>query len=257
VALPLALVFHIKSSCNASFGLSNQHRKRTLSHTPTNVATLDLSAKLRITEIYLSIQGESTWAGLPCTFVRLTGCPLRCVWCDTVYSFTEGKQRSIAEILEEIETIGVKLVEITGGEPLAQKNCGHLCQALLQRGYTVLVETSGAYDIDLVPRECVRIMDLKCPDSGEEARNMWANLDRLQTHDEIKFVIASRRDFEWARDCVRKHHLHEKVQAVLFSPVFGSIDLPALANWVAEEKLPIRMQIQMHKVIWPPDMRGV
>lgn len=219
----------------------------------TNAAT----STLRVTEIYPSIQGESTWAGIPCVFVRLTGCPLRCVWCDTVYAFTEGQRQSIDAIVDEVRSHGIPLVEVTGGEPLVQPECGDLCQRLLDAGFTVLLETSGAYDIDLVPRDVVRIMDLKCPDSGEEHRNLWSNIDRLQPHDEVKFVIASRRDFDWATEMTLAHRLPERVKAVLFSPVFGDIDLQDLARWITEARLPVRMQLQMHKYIWDPTAKGV
>lgn len=221
------------------------------------VTRTEPSDKLRVTEVYLSIQGESTYAGLPCVFVRLTGCPLRCVWCDTVFSFTEGKAASISEVVEQVLRCEVPLVEITGGEPLVQANCGRLCQELLDRGKTVLVETSGAYDIDLVPRECVRIMDLKCPGSGEMERNMWENLERLTLNDEVKFVVTDRRDYEWAREVTLTHRLHERVRCVLFSPVFGEQPLRYLAEWICEDRLPVRMQLQLHKYIWDPQARGV
>ena len=180
--------------------------------------------RLLIYEMYASIQGESTWAGLPCFFIRLTGCPLRCVWCDTEYAFQGGKNLGIGEILKAVDGSGIDLVEVTGGEPLAQANCVDLCQALVDQGKTVLIETAGSHPIDRLPPEVIRVMDLKCPDSGEMDRNLWSNLEHLTDKDEVKFVIASRRDFDWASEIVRNHQLHEKVRAVLFSPVFEEIE---------------------------------
>jgi 7-carboxy-7-deazaguanine synthase len=217
---------------------------------------------LRITEIFHSIQGESTWAGLPCTFVRLTGCPLRCVWCDTEYSFHGGEKMSIDDIVARVVAIGTPLVEITGGEPLIHRNAFVLAERLLDRGYTVLVETSGAVDIAPLDPRTHRIMDLKCPDSGESARNLWSNLDHLTERDEVKFVIASRADYEWARDTIRERGLDGRVQegrlrALLFSPVWGALDLQQLAEWVLEDRLPVRYQVQLHKIIWGPGVPGV
>jgi 7-carboxy-7-deazaguanine synthase len=217
---------------------------------------------LRITEIFHSIQGESTWAGLPCTFVRLTGCPLRCVWCDTEYSFHGGEKMSIDDIVARVDAIGTPLVEITGGEPLIHRNAFVLAERLLDRGYTVLVETSGAVDIAPLDPRTHRIMDLKCPDSGESARNLWSNLDHLTERDEVKFVIASRADYEWARDTIRERGLDGRVQegrlrALLFSPVWGALDLQQLAEWVLEDRLPVRYQVQLHKIIWGPGVPGV
>lgn len=217
-----------------------------------------LDETLRVTEIYRSIQGESTWAGLPCTFVRLTGCPLRCAWCDTAYAFSGGERMSLRDILERAAALGVTLVEITGGEPLAQQGCGALAELLIQRGYTVLLETSGALPIDRAPAAAIKIMDLKCPDSGECERNDWTNLDRLSAErDEVKFVIAGRRDYEWARGAVRAHRLETRCKCVLFSPVFGAVAPHDLAAWILEDGLPVRFQLQMHKLIWHPDAKGV
>jgi 7-carboxy-7-deazaguanine synthase len=213
--------------------------------------------KLFITEIYKSVQGESTWAGLPCIFVRLTGCPLRCVWCDTEYAFHGGTKMGIGEIVAQCRSLDCSLVEITGGEPLAQKNCGKLAEALLDRGMTVLCETSGALPIDLLPEAVIKIMDLKCPDSGEVDRNDWDNIDKLSRRDEVKFVIASREDYEWSRDVVREYGLTTRVNSVLFSPVFGAVDPKDIVDWILEDKLAVRFQLQMHKFIWPPDMKGV
>lgn len=217
---------------------------------------------LRITEIFHSVQGESTWAGLPCTFVRLTGCPLRCVWCDTEYSFHGGEKMSLDAIMERVAEIGTKLVEITGGEPLIHRNAFVLAQRLLDAGYTVLVETSGAVDVAPLDDRVHRIMDLKCPDSGESARNMWSNLDHLTARDEIKFVIASRTDYEWARDTIRERGLDTRVEqgtlrALLFSPVWDRLDFRELAEWVLEDRLPVRYQIQLHKIIWGANVHGV
>jgi 7-carboxy-7-deazaguanine synthase len=217
---------------------------------------------LRITEIFHSIQGESTWAGLPCTFIRLTGCPLRCVWCDTEYSFHGGDRMTLDEIVARADAIGTPLVEITGGEPLIHPNAFVLAQRLLDRGYTVLVETSGAIDIAPLDARAHRIMDLKCPDSGESSRNLWSNLDHLTERDEVKFVIASRTDYEWARDTVRTHELDARVRdgrlrALLFSPVWDAMDLKQLAEWVLEDRLPVHYQIQLHKIIWGANVPGV
>jgi 7-carboxy-7-deazaguanine synthase len=215
------------------------------------------SSTLLVHEIYSSIQGESTWAGLPCFFIRLTGCPLRCVWCDTTYAFTGGTQMTIPELVAAACGSGIPLVEVTGGEPLAQSECANLCQALLECGKTVLIETAGAHPIEVLPEGVIRIIDLKCPDSGEMERNRWDNLKHLTRQDELKFVLASRRDYEWARDCVLTHHLAEKAQAVLFSPVFGVLASDLLVSWILEDQLPVRFQLQLHKYIWHPHRKGV
>jgi 7-carboxy-7-deazaguanine synthase len=217
---------------------------------------------LRVTEIFHSVQGESTWAGLPCTFVRLTGCPLRCVWCDTAYAFHGGERMSLDAIMARVREIGTPLVELTGGEPLIHRNAFVLAQRLLDDGFTVLVETSGAFDIAPLDPRAHRIMDLKCPGSGEEARNLWSNLDHLTARDEIKFVIAGREDYEWARQVIRERGLDERVRrgelrALLFSPVWESMDFRELADWVLEDRLPVRYQIQLHKIIWGANVPGV
>ena len=217
---------------------------------------------LRITEIFHSIQGESTWSGLPCTFVRLTGCPLRCVWCDTEYAFHGGTPRTLDEIVEEVRSIGTSLVEITGGEPLAHPNAFLLAERLLDEGFTVLVETSGAFDVAPLDPRAHRIMDLKCPGSGEGAKNLWENLDHLTGLDEVKFVILDRTDYEWARDAILERGLGRRLEegtlgGLLVSPVWGTCDLLDLANWVLEDRLPVRLQTQLHKHIWEPDARGV
>lgn len=216
-----------------------------------------LTRTLRVTEIYKSIQGESTWAGLPCTFVRLARCNLRCVWCDTTYSFYGGESMTIAAILDRCDALECKLVEITGGEPLAQKDCPVLAEALLERGHEVLVETSGSLPINVLPPAVVTIMDLKCPDSGECESNDWSNIDALKPRDEVKFVIASRRDYEWARDVVRRCDLPARCHAVLLSPAFGLIEPRLIVEWMLEDGLDARFQLQLHKYIWPPAQRGV
>lgn len=229
----------------------------------TNVSTPTPAPPfLRVTEIFHSIQGESTWAGAPCTFVRLTGCPLRCVWCDTEYSFHGGRKMSLDEIVARVDEIGTPVVEITGGEPLVHRNAFVLSERLLERGYTVLVETSGAVDVSPLDGRVHKIMDLKCPGSGEVSRNLWSNLEHLTERDEIKFVIADRADYEWARDVVRDRGLDRRVREgslreILFSPVWDSVDFRSLAEWVLEDRMPVRYQIQMHKVIWGAKAIGV
>jgi len=217
---------------------------------------------LRVTEIFHSIQGESTWAGSPCTFIRLTGCPLRCVWCDTEYSFEGGEKKTLREIHEEVDRIGGPVVEITGGEPLIHPNAFLLIQELLDRDYTVLVETSGAVDVSPLDPRAHKIMDLKCPGSGEKEKNLWSNLGHLTHRDEVKFVLRGREDYEWARDTIRERGLDvrlaaEDLKALLFSPVWDHLDLRKLADWILEDALPVRLQIQLHKLIWDPNTRGV
>lgn len=217
---------------------------------------------LRVTEIFHSIQGESTWAGMPCTFVRLTGCPLRCTWCDTAYAFHGGERMSLDEIVARVDEIGTALVELTGGEPLVHPGAFELARRLLDRGYTLLVETSGAIDVGALDRRAHIIMDLKCPASGESARNLWSNLDHLGPADEVKFVLADRADYEWARDVVRSRGLGRRVQdgtvrALLMSPVWDSLDFQQLAEWVLEDRLPVRYQLQLHKLIWGANVPGV
>ena len=217
---------------------------------------------LRITEIFHSIQGESSWSGLPCTFVRLTGCPLRCVWCDTEYAFHGGERRTLDEIVDEVRSIGTSLVEITGGEPLAHPNAYLLTERLLDEGFTVLVETSGAFDVAPLDPRAHRIMDRKCPGSGESEKNLWENLDHLTDLDEVKFVVLDRADYEWARDTIRERGLDRRLEQdtlgdLLMSPVWGACDLLDLADWILEDRLPVRLQTQLHKHIWDPDARGV
>jgi len=211
---------------------------------------------MRINEIFFSIQGESSYAGHPCLFVRLTGCPLRCSWCDTSYAFYEGTERSIESILSELERHECRLVEITGGEPLAQPEVHALITALADRGYTVLIETSGAMDIAPVDRRANIIMDVKCPGSAMEDRNRWTNIPLLKPQDELKFVIKDRADYDWAVTIVRKYALADR-HTVLFSPVFGEMDPQALAEWILADDLPVRYQLQLHKFIWGAAVRGV
>jgi 7-carboxy-7-deazaguanine synthase len=213
--------------------------------------------RLRITEVYKSVQGESTWAGLPCIFVRTTGCNLRCSWCDSAYSFYGGAWMTLDQILARIGELDCKLVEITGGEPLLQPGVPLLAKMLLDRDCTVLVETSGERPIEVLPPGAIRIMDLKCPDSGECDRNRFENIAQLKPEDEVKFVLASRRDYEWAREQVRTHGLDKRVKAVLFSVVFGKLEPVQAVDWILEDKLPVRFQLQMHKFIWAPDTKGV
>ena len=209
---------------------------------------------LRISEIFYSLQGEAARAGLPTVFVRLTGCPLRCVWCDTVYSFTGGEAASIESVLAEVGKYPAKQVCVTGGEPLSQKECLPLLTALCDAGYDVSLETSGALDIAAVDPRVSRIMDLKAPDSGESDKNLWANLEFLNNRDEIKIVIASRADYEWARAVLEDKQL-TKCCPVLFSPAQGQIEAADLARWILEDGLPIRFQLQLHKLLWG-NMRG-
>ena len=216
-------------------------------------ATRELT--LRVTEIFHSIQGESTWIGMPCTFVRLTGCPLRCVWCDTAYAFHGGEPMSLDAIVAEVERIGTRLVEITGGEPLVHRNAFVLAERLLERGFTVLVETSGAIDVSPLPDAVHVIMDLKCPGSGESSKNLWSNLDHLTARDEIKFVIAGRNDYDWARRVIEERGLHR--WTVLLSPVWGEMSPRDLAEWMLADRVPARFQTQLHKHIWGADARGV
>ena len=212
---------------------------------------------LTINEIYHSIQGESTWAGLPCVFVRLTFCDLRCNYCDTDYAFYEGKKQPLPEIMAAVKSYDCSLVEITGGEPLLQKNVFPLMTMLADAGYTVLLETSGAHDISAVDSRVHRIMDLKTPGSGEVEKNFWSNIDHLTNRDEVKFVVGSREDYEWAREKIGRFDLPSRCRAVLFSPIFGRIDPRQIVEWILADKLKVRFQLQLHKFIWTPTQRGV
>jgi 7-carboxy-7-deazaguanine synthase len=212
---------------------------------------------LTINEIFYSIQGESTYAGRPCVFVRLTACDLRCAWCDTAYAFHEGRKRSVDDVLADVERLGCLLVEITGGEPLLQDEVYPLMEALVARGSTVLLETGGHRDISRVPQAVTTILDVKCPGSGEVAHNDWRNLDRLRAHDEVKFVVQDRQDYEFARDVIARHALAGRVAALHLSPVHGVLSPRMLAEWVLADRLPVRVQLQLHKYIWSADARGV
>lgn len=211
---------------------------------------------MQITEIYHSIQGESRFAGLPCVFVRTTGCNLRCVWCDTEYSFYGGQKMSLNEIIKQVESYDCKLVEITGGEPLLQKEVPELALRLLSKNQTVLIETSGEQDISVLDKRVIKIMDLKCPGSGESHQNRWENLEHLTPEDEVKFVIKDRQDYEWSREVIKKHSLEDRLR-VLFSPVWDNLDLEDLAKWILQDKLNVRYQLQLHKFIWSPQTKGV
>ena len=204
---------------------------------------------LRLTEIFFSLQGEASRAGLPTVFVRLTGCPLRCTWCDTTYSFSGGEPASIESVLIEVAKYPARQVCVTGGEPLAQKECLPLLSALCYAGYDVSLETSGALDIATVDPRVARIMDLKAPDSGECVKNRWENLELLNSRDEIKIVIASRGDYEWARDLLRERKL-DNLCPVLLSPAQGMVDPTALADWILADGLNVRFQLQLHKLLW-------
>jgi 7-carboxy-7-deazaguanine synthase len=212
---------------------------------------------LTVNEIFHSIQGESTRAGDRCVFVRLTACDLRCTWCDTPYAFHEGRKMSIDEVLSIVEGYGCPLVEITGGEPLLQEGVYELMDRLLEAGHTVLLETGGHRPIDRVPAAVVKIVDVKCPGSGEAEKNCWSNLDRLAAHDEVKFVVLDRADYEFARDVLTRTQLPSRAAAILFSPVHGQLDPKTLSEWVIADRLPVRVQLQLHKLIWSPTTRGV
>ena len=212
---------------------------------------------LTINEIYQSIQGESSWAGWRCVFVRLTFCDLRCTYCDTEYAFYKGEKRALSEIVGEVLGLDCPLVEITGGEPLLQKNVLPLMTTLCDAGRTVLIETSGAHDISAIDPRVHRIMDLKTPSSGECAKNLWSNIGHLTKRDEVKCVIGSREDYEWARERVQEHALSTRCQCVLFSPVFGKIEPVQIVEWIVADKLDVRFQLQMHKFIWEPATKGV
>ena len=211
---------------------------------------------LEVTEIYKSVQGESTYMGLPCVFVRLTGCNLRCVWCDTTYAFDGGKKLSLNQILNQVKSYGIDLVEITGGEPLLQNEVVPLMKLLLKKKFRVMLETGGSLSIKNVPAEVIKIIDLKCPGSGEKDKNHWDNLNHLALTDEIKFVIADRTDYEWSRSVLKKYGLAKK-NHTLFSPVFEKLNLKELAKWILEDNLPVRLQTQLHKHIWDKNTVGV
>jgi 7-carboxy-7-deazaguanine synthase len=212
---------------------------------------------LTVNEIFHSIQGESTYAGEPCVFVRLTACDLRCSWCDTEYAFYEGRKMTIDEVVAAVDSYGCSMVEITGGEPLLQREVFPLMSRLLEAGRTVLLETGGHRSVQDVPEGVVKIVDVKCPGSGEAARMDWDNLRRVDAKDQIKFVIKDREDYEYARDIVTREDLASRVGAVLFSPVHGVMNARQLAEWILADRLPVRLQLQAHKFIWAPNTRGV
>lgn len=213
---------------------------------------------MRITEIFYSIQGESSFAGLPCIFVRLTWCNLRCSWCDSEYTFTGGTEMTIEQVLAEVRKFPCRLVEITGGEPLVQKkDCAELVRRLCDEDYQVLIETGGSLDISPLDARAIRIIDIKCPGSGEADRNLWSNLAILNPRDEIKFVIRDRSDFEYAREVIRQYRLDEREPAILFSPVWGAVELREFSSWILQASLHGRLQLQLHKHIWGPEAKGV
>ncbi len=211
---------------------------------------------IKINEIYYSVQGESTHAGRPCIFIRLTYCNLRCTYCDTEYAFYEGKDMQITHIMNEIQQWDCNLVEVTGGEPLFQEECIILLNELVKSNYEVMLETGGSLPISDVPKKVIKIVDFKCPSSAMEKKNLWSILDDLQSHDEIKFVIGNREDFDWAKDRISEYSL-DKLCTLLFSPTFGKIDPQQIVDWILADNLPVRMQMQMHKVIWNPEETGV
>ena len=211
---------------------------------------------LKINEIYYSVQGESTHAGRPCIFIRLTYCNLRCSYCDTEYAFYDGKGMEITYIMSEIKRWDCNLVEVTGGEPLFQDECIDLLNELVNSSYEVMLETGGSLSISDVPKKVVKIVDFKCPSSGMVKKNLWSIADDLQSHDEVKFVIGNREDFDWAKEKITTYFL-DKICSVLFSPTFGEMDPQQIVEWILAENLPVRMQMQMHKMIWNPDKQGV
>lgn len=212
---------------------------------------------LTVNEIFHSVQGESSYAGRPCVFVRLTACDLRCSWCDTPYAFHEGTKQPLDNVLEQVEKLDCALVEVTGGEPLLQEDVYPLMQGLIDRGRTVLLETGGHRSTARVPEPVITILDVKCPGSGESAKNNWSNLERLRAHDEVKFVVKDRADYEYARDVIARYQLASRAAAVHLSPVHGVMHPRTLSEWVLEDNLPVRVQLQLHKYIWDPATRGV
>ena len=211
---------------------------------------------LKINEIYYSVQGESTHAGRPCIFIRLTYCNLRCTYCDTEYAFYEGKDMEISEIINEIQQWDCNLVEVTGGEPLFQEECIDLLNDLVNSSYEIMLETGGSLSISDVPKEVIKIVDFKCPSSGMVKKNLWSIVDHFQPHDEVKFVIGNREDFDWAKNRIEEYSL-DKICTLLFSPTFGEIDPQQIVEWILAENLPVRIQMQMHKMIWSPEEKGV
>ena len=211
---------------------------------------------LKINEIYYSVQGESTHSGRPCIFIRLTYCNLRCSYCDTEYAFYEGNNMEITHIMSEIKQWDCNLVEVTGGEPLFQEECIDLLNELVNSKYEVMLETGGSLSIADVPKKVIKILDFKCPSSGMEKKNLWSIVGDLQAHDEVKFVIGNREDFDWAKDRISEYSL-DKICTLLFSPTFGKIDPQQIVEWILADNLPVRMQMQMHKMIWNSEEKGV
>ena len=211
---------------------------------------------LKINEIYYSVQGESTHSGCPCIFIRLTYCNLRCSYCDTEYAFYDGKNMEITYIMSEIKRWDCNLVEVTGGEPLFQDECIDLLNELVNSNYEVMLETGGSLSISDVPKKVIKIVDFKCPSSGMVKKNLWSIVDDLQAHDEVKFVIGNREDFDWAKDKITEYSI-DKICTLLFSPTFGEIDPQLIVEWILADNLPVRMQMQMHKMIWSPEEKGV
>jgi 7-carboxy-7-deazaguanine synthase len=246
--------FDIAYSRNA-YTLGEAGTSRSFDPPKNNVLEYPMSA-ITVCEIFASIQGESTHAGRPCVFVRLAGCNLRCAWCDTAYSYEEGNEMSIEGILDRVDPFGINLVELTGGEPLLQPDSPSLVGALCNAGYELLIETNGSQDIEHIDPRAKIIMDIKAPSSGMADRMFWPNLEFLKPDDEIKFVLATREDYEWASNLVRNEEL-AAICSILFSPVFGMLKPADLAAWILEDRLPVRLNLQLHKYIWPPEQRGV
>ncbi len=211
---------------------------------------------MKITEIFTSIQGESTFSGLPCTFIRMTGCNLRCKYCDTPYALEGGEKSSLDQVMNKVRESGISLVELTGGEPLLQKECYLLISLLLKEGYTVLLETNGSLPLEEVDGRVIKIMDIKCPSSGMSDKMNFSNVDCLDSKDEVKFVIGNRADFDWAKEIIDTYRLVEKCK-VLISPILSKLDAKELAGWILKERMPVRLQLQLHKFIWPDLSRGV
>lgn len=220
------------------------------------VIVLPILNMIKVIEVFKSIQGESTYIGSPCTFVRLSGCNLTCTYCDTTYAFQGGTKMAIPEILREVQTYKCSLVEITGGEPLLQKSTPSLVQELITHDYTVLIETNGTFDLSVLPQECIKIMDIKCPGSGNHTSFLFKNIDHLQLRDQCKLVISSKEDFLWALDIIHAYSLHQRA-TVIFSPNTKKVDLQTLAKWILETNAPVRLGLQLHKIIWGEDVRGV
>ena len=220
------------------------------------ITGLNFTMSLKVNEIYFSIQGESTHAGRPCIFIRLTYCNLRCTYCDTEYAFYEGKDMEISEIITKIQKWSCNIVEVTGGEPLFQEECIPLLKALMKQKYTVMLETGGSIPISDVPIDVIKIVDFKCPSSGMIKKNLWSIVNDLQPHDEVKFIIGDRKDFNWASEMIDKYTLNKKC-TILFSPTFGEIKPNTIVEWILEENLPVRLQLQIHKHIWSKDEIGV